>query len=47
MEVTGLGLAITKGIIDMHGGKIIPESDLGKFTRFIILLPLTQKRIIH
>lgn len=44
---TGLGLAITKGIIDMHGGKIIPESDLGKFTRFIILLPLTQKRIIH
>ncbi|MBC8515767.1 MAG: DUF3068 domain-containing protein [Nitrosopumilus sp.] len=40
---TGLGLAITKGIVDMHKGKIVAESELGKFTRFTILLPLTQK----
>lgn len=40
---TGLGLAITKGIIDQHGGKISVESKVGKFTRFTILLPLSQK----
>ncbi|MBI1663149.1 MAG: DUF3068 domain-containing protein [Nitrosopumilus sp.] len=39
---TGLGLTITKGIIDMHKGKIIAESELGKFTRFTVLLPMTQ-----
>ncbi len=39
---TALELAITKGIIDMHKGKIIPESELGKFTRFTVLLPMTQ-----
>ena len=39
---TALELAITKGIIDMHKGKIIAESELGKFTRFTVLLPMTQ-----
>ncbi len=37
---TGLGLAIVKGIIDIHEGIINAESEQGKFTRFIILLPL-------
>jgi len=40
---TGLGLSITKGIIDMHGGNISAESQVGKFTRFTIMLPLNQK----
>ena len=40
---TGLGLAITKGIVDQHGGKISVESNVGKYTRFTILLPLNQK----
>ena len=37
---SGLGLAITKKIIDLHGGKIEVESQLGKGTTFTISLPL-------
>ncbi len=36
---TGLGLMITKKIIDEHGGFIGCESERGKGTRFIIRLP--------
>ncbi len=36
---TGLGLMITKKIIDEHGGLIECESGMGKGTKFIIRLP--------
>ena len=35
---SGLGLTITKQIIDMHNGKIYVESELGKGCKFIIIL---------
>ena len=37
---TGLGLAITKQIIEQHHGKIAIESEVGKGTTVVILLPI-------
>lgn len=36
---TGLGMSITYGIIEKHGGKIDLASELGKGTEFVITLP--------
>lgn len=38
-EGTGLGLAITKDIVEMHGGKVLVESQVGKGSKFTIILP--------
>ena len=38
-EGTGLGMSISYKIIDSHGGKIEVESELGKGTKFTIILP--------
>ena len=37
---TGLGLAVSHGIIKHHGGKILVKSKLGEGTSFIIRVPL-------
>ncbi len=39
----GVGLAITKEIIDQHNGKITIESELGKGTTFALHIPLVRK----
>jgi signal transduction histidine kinase len=36
---TGLGLTISKEIVDMHGGRIWVESEEGKGSRFIFVVP--------
>jgi GAF domain-containing protein len=40
---TGLGLSISKKFIEMHGGRIWIESELGKGSAFIIEVPLRVK----
>ena len=37
---TGLGMAITKNIVDMMGGNIEIQTEQGKGTEFIVRLPL-------
>lgn len=40
----GLGLAVVKRLIEGIGGKVTVETQLGKGTRFMIELPLTQSQ---
>ncbi len=41
-EGSGLGLAVAKQVITLHGGSISVKSNIGQGTEFTVLLPVKQ-----
>jgi signal transduction histidine kinase/ligand-binding sensor domain-containing protein/DNA-binding response OmpR family regulator len=45
IEGTGIGLSLSKDYVELHGGKILLESEPGKGSRFMVYIPYRQREL--